>query len=126
MELTGRVNADLLGLDVKRTSRRIRNPENVPDDLERAALSHFEAELENGDLPEGWVQSAGADEVRYYQPLVVAELCTRCHGPVDALDTEVRARLQELYPADQAVGYAPGDFRGLIRVAIPREMLDAR
>jgi hypothetical protein len=123
MDLTHGVSSALGALDVKRTSTRVRNPENAPDALERAALSHFEAEIEAGSMPASWVQAAGDDELRYYQPLVVNEMCAQCHGPADALQPAVRARLEALYPQDQAVGYAPGDFRGLIRVAIPREAL---
>lgn len=124
MELTHGVNTALGDLDVKRTSTRVRNPENAPDALERAALSHFESEIEAGSLPANWIQTAGDDELRYYQPLVVNEMCTQCHGPADALQPAVRTRLEEMYPQDLAVGYAPGDFRGLIRVAIPRDVLE--
>jgi hypothetical protein len=124
MDLTHGVSGALGNLDVKRTSTRVRNPENAPDALERAALSHFEAEIAAGSLPANWIQTAGDDELRYYQPLVVNEMCTQCHGPADALQPAVRTRLEALYPQDQAVGYAPGDFRGLIRVAIPRAALD--
>lgn len=124
MDLTHGVSTALGDLDVKRTSTRVRNPENAPDSLERAALSRFEAEIEAGSLPANWVQTSGDDELRYYQPLVVNEMCTQCHGPADALQPAVRTRLEMLYPEDRAVGYAAGDFRGLIRVAIPREALD--
>ena len=124
MELTHGVSGALGDLEVKRTSTRVRNPENAPDSLERAALSYFEAEIEAGALPANWVQTVGDDELRYYQPLVVNEMCAQCHGPADALQPAVRTRLEALYPQDQALGYAPGDFRGLIRVAIPREALE--
>lgn len=124
MDLTHGVSGALGDLAVKRTSTRVRNPENAPDALEREALAHFEAEIEAGSLPSNWIQTAGDDELRYYQPLVVNEMCTQCHGPADALQPAVRTRLEALYPQDQAVGYAPGEFRGLIRVAIPRASLD--
>mgnify|MGYP003340573505 CR=1 FL=1 len=39
-----------------------------------------------------------------------AEICTTCHGV--SLKPEVSARLQQLYPADQATGFAVGDLRG--------------
>lgn len=124
MDLTHGVSTALGDLDVKRTSTRVRNPENAPDALEQVALSHFEAEIEAGSLPASWIQTVGDDELRYYQPLVVNEMCAQCHGPADALQPAVRTRLEALYPQDQAVGYALGDFRGLIRVAIPRGVLD--
>jgi len=66
----------------------------------------------------------GDDALRYYRPLVVNELCVQCHGPATALAPEVLAALSDLYPSDRATGYLPGDFRGLIRVRIPREALE--
>ena len=107
------------GLTLKRTSTRIRNPLNSPDSLERAALAYFESELAAGRrLPPYHVQRADG-EWRYYKPIVVAEFCTQCHGPRDRLDPAVRKVLAERYPNDQATGYSPGDFRGLIRVSVP-------
>lgn len=111
--------AEELGVRMKRTSSRVRNPENAPDADERAALAYFEEELEKGNtLPQHLVRQIDG-ETRYYRPIIVAELCTTCHGPRDALDPEVRDALDTRYPEDQATGYAAGDFRGLIRVSLP-------
>lgn len=107
------------GVEIKRTSSRLRNPRNAPDALERQALDHFEAELAAGrELPPYLLQHEGG-EYRYYKPIVVAEFCTTCHAPRDELDPAVRRELEARYPDDQAVGYRIGDFRGLIRVSIP-------
>lgn len=107
------------GLAVKRTSTRIRNPANAPDSLERQALAFFEAEREAGRaLPTYHIQET-EDGWRYYKPIVVADFCTRCHGPRESLEPGVRQVLAERYPDDQATGYVPGDFRGVIRVSIP-------
>jgi hypothetical protein len=123
MPLTEEVNASLDGLQVKRTTRRLRNPANAPDSLEEAALAWFEAEHARGGVfPSSWVQDAG-DEVRYYRPLVVNGLCVQCHGPAEALAEDVRAALAERYPDDAATGYEVGDLRGLIRVSVPRSRL---
>ncbi|MBW2376809.1 MAG: DUF3365 domain-containing protein [Deltaproteobacteria bacterium] len=46
-------------------------------------------------------------------------LCVTCHGA--ELPPDLRARLAELYPEDQATGYAAGDFRGVFWVELPRE-----
>jgi len=111
--------AEELGVRIKRTSSRVRNPQNAPDPDEREALAYFEGELEDGrPLPEHLIRQTDG-ETRYYRPIIVAELCTTCHGPRDALDPEVRNVLDMRYPEDQATGYAPGDFRGLIRVSLP-------
>jgi hypothetical protein len=108
------------GVRIRRISDRVRNPANAPDDGDREALAEFKAELRSGRaLPERLVLAAGPDSVRYYEPLRVAPLCLQCHGPVDALDAQVREVLSARYPDDSAVGYSEGDLRGLIRVTIP-------
>jgi hypothetical protein len=107
------------GLELKRTSTRIRNPANAPDSLERAALAYFHSELEAGrPLPPYHLQQTEGGW-RYYKPVVVADFCIACHGPRESLDPAVRQVLAERYPNDQATGYSPGDFRGVIRVSVP-------
>lgn len=107
------------GLALKRTSTRIRNPANAPDSLERVALAYFEDRLAAGQpLSESYVQRT-SEGWRYYKPVVIAEFCTACHGPRERLDPAVQRILAERYPNDQATGYVPGDFRGVIRVSIP-------
>ncbi len=108
------------GVEVKRTSRRVRNPRNAPDALEQEALAHFEAGLSStGTLPASYVQPAGDGTYRYYEPLVIMPLCLQCHGPATSIRDEVRAALDARYPDDRAVDYQEGDFRGLIRVTLP-------
>ncbi len=108
-------------LTVKRTSERVRNTANRPDDLERQALLHFAAARDStGDLPQQYIQRT-ADGYRYYEPLVVVPLCVRCHGPVDSIPADVRAAIAARYPDDRATGYLPGELRGLIRVAMPAD-----
>jgi hypothetical protein len=115
------------GFDIKRTSSRIRNPANAPDLLERAALDHFEATQASGDsLPARFVQRLpGGEGYRYYQPLRVQPFCVQCHGPADEQAEGVPDVLAEHYPDDEASGYSAGEFRGLIRVAIPTSAVDA-
>jgi hypothetical protein len=43
-------------------------------------------------------------------------MCLQCHGANIA--PPVAAKLAELYPEDQATGFAAGDFRGLFWVEL--------
>ncbi|MGD2067972.1 MAG: DUF3365 domain-containing protein, partial [Gemmatimonadota bacterium] len=109
--------SEAAGVEVARTSLRVRNPDNAPDRWEEAALRHFQALVEAGDsLPAGWVQPVSAEEMRFYAPLRIAPLCVNCHGPRDALAPGVAEILDAEYPDDRATGYRPGDLRGLVRV----------
>jgi hypothetical protein len=98
----------------------VRNARNAPDSLEQAALAYFQSVADSaGELPASWVQDAGAEGHRYYEPLRVVQLCVPCHGPVDSIAPDVRAVIAQRYLEDRATGYTPGDFRGLIRVTVP-------
>lgn len=122
--LTADAVATMQGIDIKRTSTRVRNPANAPDSLEALALAYFEEQLgATGALPTAWIQPEGDAALRYYRPLVVNQLCVQCHGPMGALSPAVLAALDERYPDDEATGYLAGDFRGLIRVRVARSAL---
>ncbi|NOX38353.1 MAG: DUF3365 domain-containing protein [Calditrichaeota bacterium] len=107
-------------VDIKRTSTRIRNPENQPDSLEKQVLVYFEKQLrETGTLPPYVAQVIVKGDTRYYRyykPMKVAPLCLTCHGDPKNMGEPLRETLKRLYPRDQATGYQEGDFRGVIRV----------
>ncbi len=108
------------GLGLKRTSFRVRNPANAPDEGDEDALLFFEERiLLDGEAPANLVQRVSHSEYRYYRPLFVAEVCVRCHGEAESLEPDVRDALGQLYPEDLATGYSTGDFRGLVRVSVP-------
>lgn len=113
------------GVSVKRASSRFRNPANAPDEWEARALAFFETQLaESGELPEHFCQhDRERGEYRYNRPLIVQNLCLQCHGSPDRMDPSVVSSLLENYPEDRAVGYAEGDFRGIIRVSIPEDTI---
>ncbi len=114
-------------VDVKRTSFKIRNPKNQPDDYERKALEFFQQALENGQpLPSHLIQKIEQKDhtvYRYYMPLKVAALCVNCHGDPGHMPEELKQKLAQLYPQDQATGYKAGDFRGVIRVEFKDETI---
>lgn len=43
-------------VDIKRTTRKYRNPKNAPDEREKAALAYFEQNIQAGELPPYYVQ----------------------------------------------------------------------
>jgi len=126
LPLTARVEEEQ-GLDVKRTSLRLRNPENAPDEAEAAALAWFADRIRaEGAAPDFHVQRLPDGAYRYYQPLATGALCLQCHGTSDALAPGVPEALQALYPEDEATGYAEGEWRGLLRVTVPADALPTR
>jgi hypothetical protein len=43
-------------------------------------------------------------------------ICMQCHG--DRIKPSVKARLQALYPADEATGFEKGELRGMFWVKL--------
>lgn len=110
------------GWEVGRTSLRLRNPGNAPDAWELAVLEEFAArkaqgedvtKLERAEI----VEADGAPSFRYMKAIPTAEMCTACHGTTVA--PAVQAKLLELYPDDQATGFAVGDLRGAFTLRRP-------
>lgn len=126
LDLTKETAQDLPeGVMIKRTTMRPRNPENAPDKYENDALAYFEAQIiKTGVPPDNYIQYIqDKSEYRYYQPIVINELCLKCHGELDKLREGVHQSLSENYPQDSAVGYKIGDFRGVVRISIPVDVI---
>lgn len=106
--------------ELRRVSRRARNPLDAPDEWDLQALDYFEgADRGSGHLPADWVlrlERTGGLRYRYYTPIVTGAPCLSCHG--ETLSDTVRTVLATLYPQDTATGYCEGELRGLVRVEL--------
>lgn len=113
------------GWSVARTSLKVRNPDNAPDEWERRVLESFARRAAGGeDLATmdhvETVDRDGRRVLRYMKAIPMGEQpCTTCHGA--ALDPELAARIDELYPQDQARGFEPGELRGAFTLTKPRQ-----
>jgi hypothetical protein len=111
------------GWRVARTSLKLRNPSNAPDDWEKKGLESFEARKASGEDPqkmEYWevVHQGDAKVFRYMQAIPTAEIpCLMCHG--DGIAKPLAAKLDQFYPEDQARGYKAGDIRGAFTITQP-------
>ena len=122
----GQIAADLgskQDMIVGRTSLKIRNPGNAPDNWELAVLKQFEARKAQGEPTDKLEFFAvieddqGQKTFRYMKAIPTGALCLACHG--DKLDPEVDAKLKALYPNDTARGFKEGDLRGAFTIAKP-------
>ena len=111
------------GMLVGRTSLKLRNPANAPDNWELAVLKQFEARKAQGEPVDKLEFFAVIDDdqgqktFRYMKAIPTAALCLNCHG--ETLSPEVDAKLKELYPNDQGRGFKEGDLRGAFTLAKP-------
>lgn len=104
------------GWEVGRTSLKLRQAGNAPDPWEAKVLAEFETRKAAGEPADGLVKAEVVDgRYRFMKAIPTAEICTTCHGR--DLKPEVAARLEKLYPADQATGFKPGDLRGAFTLA---------
>ncbi len=94
------------GVEVGRTSHKIRNPNNTPPDFVKPIVEARYAEP---------VAMIGPNkEVGWVFPLRTGPLCAQCHGTDDKLAPGVEDKLAELYPEDQARGFEVGELRGWV------------
>jgi len=104
---------------VGRTSLKIRNPSNAPDDWERKILlsfvqqQNFGANIKNLEAYEIIKDEAGK-WFRYMKAIPTADVCLICHG--ESLAMPIQQKLKLLYPDDQATGYKVGEIRGAFTI----------
>lgn len=99
--------------DIRRTSLKVRNPENSPSEAEKTALEFYAQAMSAGQALRPQVQRSD-DGVIFYAPIQINAFCLQCHGKVgETLRAEDYAVIQKLYPEDRAVGYSEGDLRGI-------------
>lgn len=111
------------GGKVGRTALKVRNPANAPDAFETAVLLRFvddvakgadPAKLEHAEI----VDADGKRLLRYMKAIPMAPApCATCHGTEVAPD--LLKSIRDLYPADQAVGFKPGEIRGAFTITKP-------
>jgi hypothetical protein len=111
------------GGKVGRTALKVRNPANAPDAFEKAVLLRFVEDVAKGADPTKLehaeiVDADGKRLLRYMKAIPMAPApCATCHG-TDVAPHLLRA-IRDLYPADQAVGFKPGEIRGAFTITTP-------
>ena len=102
------------GIQMGRTSHRLRNPDNLAPEWVDTVLQTYLGE-EPGRAPR--LVTLPNDRLGYVEPIATQPLCLVCHGK--SLAPDVAAHIAEAYPEDQATGFAAGDLRGVFWVEYP-------
>lgn len=104
------------GARIRRVAGLYRNPANAPDAREQALVETFAAwkaagrDLKTADT--AVVLAPG--KILFAKPILLLPQCVACHGKVGETVTEENYReIKKLYPDDRAVGFNPGDLRGM-------------
>lgn len=108
-------HSSLSGWDIARTSIKVRNESNAPDEWESTILRQFENRKAAGESLKTMeysetVKDGGKSIYRYMKAIPTSGLCLTCHGR--SLSDEVTKEVKLLYPNDQATGFNVGDIRG--------------
>jgi len=116
MPITKRV-AKEQGATLSRVSLKNRNPENAPNDWQKAVLEDFDARTAKGEDIKTMafadiIENEGKKQLRFMKALPTGGKCLECHG--SEIDADVSAKLAELYPQDKATGYEKGQVRGAV------------
>ena len=101
-------------VQVGRTSFKTRNPKNAPPDWATALVAARTNEPQFTTLPSG--------DTAALLPIRLKAQCLVCHGKIEQIDVAVQEKLAELYPQDQATGFAEGDLRGWFWVVVPADI----
>ena len=99
------------GVEVGRTSHKVRNPANEPTDLLQAPLDYY-LEMERlGNETSGQITQLPSGEWLYVEPIYTQAMCLACHG--ENLAPEVQTAINDKYPNDKATGFKEGELRGM-------------
>jgi hypothetical protein len=104
---------------IKRTSFKLRNPNNLSSPEEERMLKAYESAIDkNGNVDYKIFRPRvvdGGDHWSFYAPITLRNaVCLKCHGKIGLdIKNEDYAKIKELYPQDKANGYSLGDLRGI-------------
>lgn len=102
------------GVEIGRTSHKLRNPANAPRAWVAPLLAQAVAEPA---AAKPQVVALGGGRVGYVEPIRLQPMCLLCHG--ETLAPPIAERVRALYRQDRAVGFRVDDLRGLFWVELP-------
>ncbi|MDT7827476.1 DUF3365 domain-containing protein [Pricia sp. S334] len=103
---------------IKRVSDKPRNPNNQANAKELEYIEAFKSTVASGKKVEPIVNQEN-DQVDFYYPITTNTMCLQCHGkPEEQIEPATMAKLQDLYPEDQAIGYTENEVRGIWAIVV--------
>lgn len=104
-------------LTIARTSLKVRNPNNSPDEWEKTVLNQFKTRKADGEDVKTLIfsEAVGTQQMRMMKAIPTGKVCLTCHG--SNIAESVQTSLNKLYPDDQATGFSLGDIRGAFSVS---------
>lgn len=103
--------SDEAGVEIGRTSHKLRNPDNAPPT--------WAEDVVESQQKGKYVFRGPKGKLGYLHPIELGGLCVNCHGPEEKLAPDVKEMLTKHYPKDEATGFEVGDLRGWFWVEVP-------
>lgn len=102
------------GITIKRTSDKLRNPANRPDNMEQEILSaYLQMKRDKQELKPVFKKDAEGNR-HYFKPILLQAMCSNCHGDkTTQIRPDTWESILQKYPADAAFNYKEGDLRGI-------------
>lgn len=102
---------------IERVALDYRNPKNKVIGYDENVYHEYTQELGNGKMVKPKLHTNENGQMVFYAPIVLKGQCVVCHGkPIEEINETTLAKLNELYPEDNATGFAEGDLRGLWKI----------
>lgn len=109
---------------IKRVSDKPRNPQNLANEEELGYISYFKKLIAAGKTPKPIVKK-DKGEIHFVYPIKTNAMCLQCHGkPNEQIVPATLKTLNDLYPQDEAVGYAENQVRGIWSIHFEAEGID--
>lgn len=117
-EISARYSS-LPGLTIRRTSKRVRNPNNAPDEYEMKTLDILEQRPAFGSQDHyEWETVDDQMKFRFVRAIKMTSACLKCHGDPEKMEDDVKAAIAEKYENDQATGFKLDELRGILTVSL--------
>jgi len=98
---------------IKRTSMKIRNTDDAPNQFELAVLSDFHKKHNKGEKVKPVVKENNG-MMSFYAPIFIEDVCLNCHGVIgEKMKPATNDIIKSLYAKDEAINYKKGDLRAI-------------
>jgi len=101
-------------VEIKRTSDKLRNHKNKPNEEENNIIDYYEKALEANEQLEPVVEIDASGNPHFYGPIIMQKKCLACHGSVGKeVSMKTDSLIKSYYSNDKAIGFKEGDLRGI-------------
>ncbi len=99
---------------IRRTSDKLRNEKNKPDEQENKIIDHYKKELSANKQLKPVVEIDASGNPHFYGPIILQKKCLACHGSIGKeVSVKTDSLIKSYYSNDMAIGFKEGDLRGI-------------